>query len=169
MATEANVRRGETMSPGEPGMFKVVSSSRISQSIVEQVKVLIRQGRLIPGDRLPSERDLCDRFGVSRVTVREALRMLEAGGLVEIRVGAKGGAFVTTPTSEQIGEGLADLLNLSPMTASNVTEARQIFELGIVPMAVARATDEDISALRAMLDSHQAALRRGEYDMSMSA
>jgi len=169
MATEANVRRGETMSPGEPGMFKVVSSSRISQSIVEQVKVLIRQGRLTPGDRLPSERDLCDRFGVSRVTVREALRMLEAGGLVEIRVGAKGGAFVTTPTPERIGEGLADLLNLSPMTASNVTEARQIFELGIVPMAVARATDEDISALRAMLDSHQAALRRGEYDMSMSA
>ena len=44
--------------------------------------------------------------------------MLEAGGLVEIRVGAKGGALVTTPTSEQIGEGLADLLNLSPMTAS---------------------------------------------------
>jgi GntR family transcriptional regulator, transcriptional repressor for pyruvate dehydrogenase complex len=169
MATEANVRRGESISPGEPGMFKVVSSSRISQSIVEQVKVLIRQGRLIPGDRLPSERELCDRFGVSRVTVREALRMLEAGGLVEIRVGAKGGAFVTTPTSERIGEGLADLLNLSPMTASNVTEARQIFELGIVAMVVARATDEDISALRAMLDSHQAALRRGEYDMSMSA
>lgn len=169
MAPEATVRRGATTAPGEPGMFKAISSSRISQSIVEQVKVLIRQGRLTPGDRLPSERDLCDRFGVSRVTVREALRMLEAGGLVEIRVGAKGGAFVTTPTSEQVGAGLADLLNLSPMTASDVTEARQVFELGIVPMVVERATDEDLAALRSMLDVHQAALRRGEYAVSMSA
>src|SRR5882762_8280145 len=117
MGPEASVQSGEAVSSGDTEMFKVVSSSRISQSIVEQVKVLIRQGRLTPGDRLPSERDLCDRFGVSRVTVREALRMLEAGGLVEIRVGAKGGAFVTTPTPERIGEGLADLLNLSPMTA----------------------------------------------------
>jgi len=169
MGPETSIQPGEAASSGKSEMFKTVSSSRISLTIVDQVKMLIRRGRLTPGDRLPSERDLCDRFGVSRVTVREALRMLEAGGLVEIKVGAKGGAFVTTPSSARMGEGLADLLNLSPMTASNVTEARQIFELGIVPIVVERATDEDITALRAMLESHQGALRRGEYDMSMSA
>ena len=150
-------------------MFKTVSLGRISQAIVAQIKVLIRQGKLTPGDRLPSERELCDRFGVSRVTVREALRMLEAAGLIEIRVGARGGAFVTTPSSQQIGEGLADLLNLSPMTAANVTEARQVFELGIVPMVVERATTEDIAALHAMVAEHQKALKHGSYDMSMSA
>lgn len=154
---------------GDADMFKAVSLNRVSQAIVEQVKLLLRQGRLKPGDRLPSERELCERFGVSRVTVREALRVLEAGGLIDIRVGARGGAFVTSPTSQQIGEGLADLLNLSPLTAAQVTEARQVFELGIVPLVVERATDEDITALREMVRSQQAALERGEYAMSMSA
>lgn len=150
-------------------MFKAVSLNRVSQAIVEQVKLLMRQGRLKPGDRLPSERELCERFGVSRVTVREALRVLEAGGLVDIRVGARGGAFVTSPTSQQVGEGLADLLNLSPLTARDVTEARQVFELGIVPIVVERATDEDIADLREMLRNHREALDRGDYEMAMSA
>ncbi|HEX5494698.1 MAG TPA: GntR family transcriptional regulator [Mycobacteriales bacterium] len=150
-------------------MFKAVSLNRVSQAIVEQIRLLLRQGRLRPGDRLPSERELCERFGVSRVTVREALRVLEAGGLIEIRVGARGGAFVTTPTSRKIGEGLADLLNLSPLTAAEVTEARQVFELGIVPLVVERATAEDIATLREMTTTHQQALERGEYTMSMSA
>ncbi|MDQ7908905.1 FadR/GntR family transcriptional regulator [Phytohabitans sp. ZYX-F-186] len=151
------------------GMFKAVSLNRVSQAIVDQVKELLRQGRLKPGDRLPSERELCERFGVSRVTVREALRVLEAGGLIEIRVGAHGGAFVTTPTSQQVGEGLADLLNLSPLTALQVTEARQVFELGIVPLVVDRATDDDIAALREMVRKQQLALEAGEYTMAMSA
>jgi GntR family transcriptional regulator, transcriptional repressor for pyruvate dehydrogenase complex len=154
---------------GEVDMFKAVSLSRVSQAIVEQVKLLLRQGRLKPGDRLPSERELCERFGVSRVTVREALRVLEAGGLIDIRVGARGGAFVTSPTSQQIGAGLADLLHLSPLTAAQVTEARQVFELGIVPLVVERATDEDIAALRDMVHSQQEAVDRDEYVMSMSA
>ncbi|WP_238014962.1 FadR/GntR family transcriptional regulator [Dactylosporangium sp. AC04546] len=150
-------------------MFKTVSINRVSQSIIDQIKLLLREGRLKPGDRLPSERELCERFGVSRVTVREALRVLEASGLIDIRVGARGGAFVTSPTSQQIGEGLADLMNLSPMSAPQVTEARQIFELGIVSLVVERATDEDIAALRDMLELHQEALDRGEYSMALSA
>jgi DNA-binding FadR family transcriptional regulator len=154
---------------GDVDMFKAVSLNRVSQAIVDQVKLLLRQGRLKPGDRLPSERELCERFGVSRVTVREALRVLEAGGLIEIRVGARGGAFVTTPTSRQVGEGLADLLNLSPLTAPDVTEARQVFELGIVALVVERATAEDVAALREMVRMHREALERGEYAMSMSA
>lgn len=153
---------------GDADMFKAVSLNRVSQAIVEQVKLLLRQGRLKPGDRLPSERELCERFGVSRVTVREALRVLEAGGLVDIRVGARGGAFVTSPTSQHIGEGLADLIHLSPLTVADVTEARQVFELGIIPLVVERATDEDIAALRDMVRIQQGALDRGEYVMSMS-
>jgi DNA-binding FadR family transcriptional regulator len=108
-------------------------------------------------------------MGVSRVTVREALRILEAGGLVEIRVGARGGAFVTTPSSERLGAGLADLINLAPVTAVEVTEARLVFELGIIPMLVERATDEDITALRELTREHVTALRQGEYTMARSA
>src|SRR3954453_4795296 len=99
--------------PAAPeGLFKAVSSSRVSQLIVDQIRLLLKEERLQPGDRLPSERELCVQFGVSRVTVREALRSLEASGLVEIRVGARGGAFVTAPSSRRVGEGLADLLSL---------------------------------------------------------
>ncbi|WP_375490572.1 FadR/GntR family transcriptional regulator [uncultured Jatrophihabitans sp.] len=141
----------------------------MSEAIVDQIRSLIRNEELKPGDRLPSERDLGERMGVSRVTVREALRVLEAGGLVQIRVGARGGAFVTTPSSSTIGSGLAELISLSPLTAAEVTEARQIVELGIIALVVDRATDDDIAELRAMMKDHQAALRNGEYGMAMSA
>jgi GntR family transcriptional repressor for pyruvate dehydrogenase complex len=92
------------------------------------------------GDRLPSERELGKRFGVSRVTVREALRALEANDLVTIRVGAQG-AFVTASTSERLGEGISDLLTLWVVTPAQVTEARQVLEEGIAPL-VREPTDE---------------------------
>jgi GntR family transcriptional regulator, transcriptional repressor for pyruvate dehydrogenase complex len=151
------------------GLFTAVSSNRMSEAIVEQIRSLIRSGRLRPGDRLPSERELCEQMGVSRVTVREALRVLEAGGLVEIRVGARGGAFVTKPSPDRLGAGLADLLNLASVSAEQVTEARLVFEIGIIPMITERATDDDIEALRQMVRSHAAALKHGTYTMSMSA
>lgn len=152
-----------------PDMFSPVSVDRVSQVIVDQIKVLIRDGRLQPGDRLPSERELCQRFGVSRVTVREALRVLEAGGLLTIRVGAHGGAFLTSPTTERLSEGLADLISVSRLTAANVTEARIIVELGILPLAVERATGDDIAALFAMVDEAESALDAGTYSVEMSA
>jgi DNA-binding FadR family transcriptional regulator len=153
----------------EPELFSPVSLGRVSQVIVDQIRELIHSGKLRPGDRLPSERELCNRFGVSRVTVREALRVLEAGGLVDIRVGAHGGAFVTTPSQARLGAGLADLLRLSPLTAAEVTEARMVFELGIVPMVVARATDEDIAALREICDRQKAALKTDSLSIDLSA
>jgi GntR family transcriptional regulator, transcriptional repressor for pyruvate dehydrogenase complex len=154
---------------GRDGMFTTVSPNRMSEAIVDQIKTLIRTNRLRPGDRLPSERELCERMGVSRVTVREALRILEAGGLVEIRVGARGGAFVTTPSSERLGAGLADLIQLAPVTAVDVTEARLVFELGIIPTIVERGTDDDVGKLRRLTDEHITALRQGEYTMAKSA
>lgn len=150
-------------------LFSPVNIGRVSQIIVEQVRSLIRNGTLQPGDRLPSERELCNRFGVSRVTVREALRVLEAGGLVSIRVGARGGAFVTSPTSERVGEGLADLLVLSPLSAAEVTETRMIVELGIVPLVVERATPEDLEQLESICRRAEAALVDDAYSMALSA
>ncbi len=155
--------------PPGADLFSAVSVGRVSEVIVEQIRQLIRQGRLRAGDRLPSERDLCERFGVSRVTVREALRVLEAGGLIDVRVGARGGAFVTSPSQARLGEGLADLLQLSPLTAAEVTEARMVFELGIVPLVVERATEEDLEALERLCLDQQAALAEGQYTMEMSA
>jgi GntR family transcriptional regulator, transcriptional repressor for pyruvate dehydrogenase complex len=152
-----------------PDMFSPVNVDRVSQVIVDRIKLLIRDGRLQLGDRLPSERELCQRFGVSRVTVREALRVLEAGGLLTIRVGAHGGAFLTSPSTERLSEGLADLISVSTLTAANVTEARIIVELGILPLAVERATADDIAALFAMVDEAERALDADTYNVEMSA
>jgi len=135
---------------------------------VEQIRLLMRQGQLKPGDRLPPERDLCERFGVSRVTVREALRMLESAGLVEIRVGARGGAFVTAPSSNRVGEGLADLLTLSVISAADVTEVRLILEVGIVPLVCERATEDDLAKLEKICERAEVAVRSGDYTMDMS-
>ena len=155
--------------PAEPDLFSRVSVGRISEIIVEQIRLLIRQGQLKPGDKLPPERELCERFGVSRVTVREALRMLESSGLVEIRVGARGGAFVTAPTSDRVGEGLADLLSMAVMSAADITEARMILEIGMVPLVCERATEDDLADLEALCERARAALRSSKYSMSLSA
>jgi GntR family transcriptional repressor for pyruvate dehydrogenase complex len=171
------VTRPGTTSPTTPGgaapnkgdLLSRVSVGRISEVIVDQIRLLIRSGQLTAGDRLPSERELCERFGVSRVTVREALRVLEANGLVDIRVGARGGAFVTAPSSRMVGEGIADLISLSSLTALEVTEARMIFELGLVPLACERATEEDIAALYEICDRSSAALESDDYPLSLSA
>jgi GntR family transcriptional repressor for pyruvate dehydrogenase complex len=146
-----------------------VSVGRISEVIVDQVRLLMRQGQLKEGDRLPSERELCQRFGVSRVTVREALRVLETNGLVEIRVGARGGAFVTVPTSRIVGEGIADLISLATLTAGEVTEARMVFELGIVSLVCERATEEDIAELYEICDRSSAALEDDDFPLDLSA
>jgi GntR family transcriptional repressor for pyruvate dehydrogenase complex len=158
--------------PGEAAaasLFSRISSGRISAIIVDQIRLLMRQGQLQPGDRLPAERQLCENFGVSRVTVREALRVLEANGLVQIRVGARGGAFVRAPSREQVGEGILDYLTMSPVTANDVTELRMVLELGIIPLVCERATDDDIEDLLKLCRQAQEALATDSYDVGMSA
>jgi GntR family transcriptional regulator, transcriptional repressor for pyruvate dehydrogenase complex len=150
------------------GLFSRINPGRISGIIVDQIRLLMREGHLQPGDQLPAERKLCEDFGVSRVTVREALRVLEANGLIEIRVGARGGAFVRSPSKERVGEGILDYLTMSSATAGDVTELRMVLELGIIPLVCERATDEDVEDLLALCHRAREALATGTYDMSFS-
>jgi DNA-binding FadR family transcriptional regulator len=168
--SEDSSRAGKKASspPVGPDLFSRVSVGRISEIIVEQIRLLMRQGQLKPGDRLPPERDLCERFGVSRVTVREALRMLESSGLVEIRVRARGGAFVTAPSSSRVGDDLTDLLTLSMSSGADVTEVRAVLEVGIVPLVCERATEEDLFDLDMICQRSEEALHQGGYTMGMS-
>src|SRR3954462_6200317 len=101
-------------------LFSPVVTGRVSAEIVGRIKAAIRGGALAPGDQLPPERDLTKQLGVSRVSVRDALRMLEANGLIEVRVGARGGAFVTAPGPQLVGEGLADMLLLADVAPAQV-------------------------------------------------
>ncbi|MDO8384663.1 MAG: FadR/GntR family transcriptional regulator [Microbacterium sp.] len=149
--------------------FTRVNVDRASHVIVDQIKRLIKDGSLRPGDRLPNERDLCQQLGVSRATAREALRVLEATGLIQVRLGAQGGSFLTSPSAELVGANLAHLLSLSPITASAVTEARQIFEVGILPLVIERATPDDVADLRILVAAATAAKEDGVYETAMSA
>ncbi len=160
----------KSVGPVSPeGVFRPVPSvGRTSAMIVDQLRALIRTGELPIGARLPAERDLCDRMGVSRLTLREALRALEVNGLIEVRAGARGGAFVTAPTAGEAGQGITDLLSTSGLSAADVTEARIAFELGIIPLIGERATESDIAELRRLCDEAEEARERGSYTVAMS-
>jgi len=156
----SEVSRAETITP--------VPTERISWRIVDQIKAMVRRGELRPGDRLPTEREMCERYGVSRVSLREALRVLEASGLVTVRVGGRGGTFLASPTVERLDDGLAALLSLAPLTAKHTTEARMIIELGVLPLAVERATTEDVEELRTLVAEAERARLDGTYTRGMS-
>jgi GntR family transcriptional repressor for pyruvate dehydrogenase complex len=152
----------------QPGIFAPVVVSRASTAIVDQIRSAIVSGRLAQGERLPPERTLAEQFGVSRVTVRDALRGLEAMGLIEVRVGARGGAFVTVPTGSLVGQTMSDMMLMSAVTPDDIVEARLIVELGTVSLACARASDEDVAGLRQLCEHGRAQLRAGTYTRELS-
>src|SRR3954462_12373512 len=108
-------------------LFSPVVTGRVSAEIVGRIKAAIRNGDLTPGDQLPAERELTKQLGVSRVSVRDALRMLEAHGLIEVKVGARGGAFVRAPAPALVSEGFADMLRMADVSPADVTEMRLVF------------------------------------------
>lgn len=137
-------------------------TGRTSGRIVDQLRGLIRSGQLPLGERLPPERELCERYGVSRVTVREALRVLEAGGLVDIRLGSHGGAFVTAPAAQRAAGAVDDYFTLTPLPDGELAEARRVLELGVVPLACERADTQDLERLSQACDALERAQEGGD-------
>ena len=151
------------------GMFEPVRSTRVSTEIVGQIESAIEAGHLAVGDRLPSERELTERFGVSRVTVRDALRILEANGLVQVRMGARGGAYVTAPQPDRLGENLGRMLQLSDVEPWELEEARTRLEFMVLRVAVERADADDLASLREICDRTEAAIGDGTFHPRLSA
>ena len=141
--------------------FSAISPSRAVDEIAAQVREMIATGKIKPGDRLPSERDLSARLGVSRNTLREALRALENAGIVEMRKGATGGAFVLHGSSDVIVGGMRDLYHLGAITPQQFTEARMWLSEVVVRVASERATEEDFAALEANIDASAKAVDFG--------
>jgi GntR family transcriptional regulator, transcriptional repressor for pyruvate dehydrogenase complex len=154
--------------PADRSMFAPVQVARASSAIADQIRNAIVTGRVKAGDRLSPERELAEQFGVSRVTVRDALRSLEAMGLIEVKVGARGGAFVTAPTGSKVAQTMSDMMLMSATTPEDVVEARLIVELGTVTLACARASDEDLRSLRELCERGAEALADGSYTREIS-
>jgi GntR family transcriptional repressor for pyruvate dehydrogenase complex len=127
--------------------FAPAHGRRAFDDIIEQLRDRLRREELKPGDRLPSERQLADQFSVSRNTVREALRMLEIAGLVEIRKGAAGGGFISAGGPTVVARSLSDMLSLMPFSLSELTEVRLWLGALVCRLACDRATDENLARL----------------------
>jgi DNA-binding FadR family transcriptional regulator len=156
------------MAQRDDDLFEPITVARASSAIADQIRTAIVTGKLTAGERLSPERELAEQFGVSRVTVRDALRSLEAMGLIEVRVGARGGAFVTVPTGSRVAQAMSDMMMMSVVSPEDVVESRLIVELGTVTLACARATDEDIEALRDLAERGEKALAAGTYTREVS-
>lgn len=116
-----------------------------------QLRTAILSGVYRPGDRLPTERELVRQFGVSRVTVRDALRTLEAGGLIQVRIGGQGGPYVAHPDVAVLSANLGNQLQLSGCTVSELAEARLALETTAARLAAERAKPEDLTQLEEAL------------------
>ncbi len=124
-----------------------ISPQRIYQEVASQLRRNISEGKLRPGDKLPPERNLAQMFGVSRNTMREALRALELSGLLELKLGSAGGAFVMPGSSNAVVNGMRDLYFLGAITPEHLTEARISISAAVIRMACERMTDEDLAEL----------------------
>jgi|DewCreStandDraft_2_1066082.scaffolds.fasta_scaffold03779_2 GntR family transcriptional repressor for pyruvate dehydrogenase complex len=125
---------------------------KLSDLVAQQLKQLLLARRFKPGDRLPSERELAEHFGVSRTVVREAIRSLAAAGLLKVQSGS--GTRVRVPSSEAVAESMTLLLRLrsGQFDYHKVIEVRRMLEVEIAGLAALRRTEEDLERLEAILE-----------------
>jgi len=138
-------------------MFISVKSNKVSQHIIDQIRNAIFDGRLKPGDKLPSERELIENFKVSKATLREALRSLEVLGFLEIRKGVSGGAFVTEVDMTKARDSFNNFLLFKNLSLKDLSEVRLLLEPYIAEKATLAITREDLHRLEKLIkDSEQA-------------
>ncbi len=128
-------------------IYRTVKTSRLFEQIVQQVEDSILKGQLKPGDQLPAERDLAQRFGVSRTAVREAVKTLREKGLVEAYSGR--GTFVTNGTSQAIRQSLDLMIRINQQEGSaNLAELRLVLEPEIAGLAASRIEEQLLVTMR---------------------
>src|SRR5580693_4063082 len=128
-------------------IYRTVKTSRLYEQIVQQVEASILKGQLKPGDQLPAERDLAQRFGVSRTAVREAVKTLREKGLVKAYSGR--GTFVTNGTSQAIRQSLDLMIRINQQEGSaNLAELRLVLEPEIAGLAATRIEEQLLSTMR---------------------
>ena len=144
--------------------FERVQTSRVFEEVTAQIRQMIVTGQLKPGHRLPAERELAVQLGVSRSSVREALRALEIAGLVKLSKGGAGGAFIASRTSEVVVTALQDMFHLGTITPEQLTDARLWIEAIVVRIAIERMSEADMSLLEANVADAQRAYQTGDFE-----
>jgi GntR family transcriptional regulator, transcriptional repressor for pyruvate dehydrogenase complex len=133
----------DAVSPGPQ-----IRMPKTGEVVAERLRHQIARGELAIGQRLPPEDELTALFGIARTTLREALRILESQGLLEIRRGRTGGPVVTRPKIDSLAESLAVTLQLQGTTAGDLDVARQLIEPRLAARLAEAHTLDDLAALR---------------------
>jgi GntR family transcriptional regulator, transcriptional repressor for pyruvate dehydrogenase complex len=154
VARQARQQRNDgSDSAARTDAFSPINGSRASELVLEQIRDAFFTG-MKPGDWLGTETELARRFGVSRLTMRDAVRTLEAYGMVDVKVGAGGGLRIAQADSKHFVEALAVQIHLLGVGPSELTEALEVIEPRATRLAAERRTDEQLERLRKCLELH---------------
>ena len=132
--------------------FAPIRTKRVFEEICEQVRREMAAGSLCPGDKLPAERELAAKLGVSRAAVREALRSFEIAGVVGLQKGARGGAFILKGDPDLVTQSIRDMFHLGRISLDNLTEARTLVMQLAMQLACERIRPTTVAALEKNVD-----------------
>ncbi|MET0236623.1 MAG: FadR/GntR family transcriptional regulator [Kibdelosporangium sp.] len=147
-------------------MFSPVSPVRAYERVVEQIEEAVLSGRLGPGSRLPSERDLMTQFGVGRSTIREALRVLQSNGLVQSRAGDPRGPEILPPSSSPLQKSMSRLARASSMSLAELLQFRMLLEGSAYQLAAELHTAAQLAEIETALSDMTAAADIGYTEFS---
>lgn len=145
--------------------FKKIGTKKIYIEVIEQIREMLNRGELKPGDQLPAEREFAELLGISRVSLRQALTVLETLGIVEIRHGE--GTFISSTS-----DGFGDLnMSLSKISKEgdplDILEARKLIEVEIAGLSAKERTGEDLRIMKEILDEMKRKIEKGEETLSI--
>ena len=133
--------------------------------VIESIKNILIQKKILPGDLLPSEQALAEGLGVGRGSVREALKILDAFGIVEIIHGD--GTYIATSANKKIFDPLIYSLIIANTDSNELIQLREMVEIGVISTVIDNASDKDIEKLKAAHEEYEELGRRGETDIAV--
>ena len=133
--------------PTDSNLFRPLNTKRAFDEISDQIRELIYSGVFKPGDKLPSERELGNQFKTGRMVVREALRTLEQAGLIYIKQGSSGGAFIRHADGKVITSSFSDMIKIGNVSLEELTEARLGIEKIVLELSINKITRDDLHLL----------------------
>ena len=138
-----------------------IRKSRLSEEVLKRLQSMIINGTFKEGDQLPSERELSQQFQVSRASIREALRILEALGFLRYQVGAAGGIFVNKVSIEALLNPFSEILAGEQAVIMEMLEFRKLLETEIAGLAAERRTEKDLSAIASSIERMRSDIASG--------
>lgn len=143
--------------------FAPIQTRRTFEAICERIRSRLVSGELKPGDKLPAERELSLQLGVGRNALREAIRSLEIAGILELRKGVKGGAFIRSGDPERMNMVMQDMFSLGSISIAELAETRVHVQDLVMRLVCERGSEEDFAALDANIDRTERMTAEGRF------